>query len=288
MSKQLAIAKGKWLTEKLWRNELRRRQAFLLLSKTCPSCSEDDLSGRTEPDPRYSLPTPLPLALALLERDIQTYSQMSSPALKISIDPAHTFPEDAIVEPAILCAAVRFGAEYTLQRNKRQAILHITYQSSPGQFIQINTNTKAGDLWFVLEPGSAAEVTKLNLVRALNHFIARGGVFEAVETTRGNMSLRVWTKQAPKENEKIWREVDQTLGERAQRISYADHSDGASAVWMTDNTVYKAQIFGKSSDKALALAEEYQILQRLRGSKEFLRWSTIRSRRATRYSPITG
>ena len=218
-------------------------------------------------DPRYNLPMPLPLSLRFMEQNIKTNIEEDKQLIGISIDSIQTFPEDMVIEPSVLCSAVTFAAEYALYRSRsRYPIkLDISYQNSPRPSIQIGTNLAYGDLWFVVNEGSPAQLAKLDLVQTINRFIENGCGFEVAENAHNNMTFSLWVREAPVDDKNTWEAVERALGPNAKRFHHQDRSQGTNRIYVEGDLVHKVQILGKRSRKSLVLAEEFQVLQRLKG-----------------------
>ena len=93
-------------------------------------------------DPRYNSPLPLPAALGLLHREIELRRGARTQSVTIEIKPEDSFPKEFVVEPAVLCAAGAFAAEYGLYHGKRDLVLYLIFQESPSPCIEIQTNMK--------------------------------------------------------------------------------------------------------------------------------------------------
>lgn len=215
-------------------------------------------------DPRYLSPWSLPVALGFLRREIELRREAESWSVTIDIDPIDSFPVAMIVEPAVLCAAGVFVAEYGLARRKGTVALDVVFQESPAPCIEIQTNIAGGDLWFNLDERSPAQKAKNRLVETLNRFVSEGSIFEITRDSNGHSLFRVPVRSGCV-RETTWESVEQVLGQSARLLSLCDLSEGCNRVYENGDWIHKVQLVGLPGPKPLLLAEEYNVLRRLEG-----------------------
>ena len=215
-------------------------------------------------DPRYNLPKRLPIALEILRHKLELRCKGENWAATIHIDPVDSFPAEMVIEPAVLCAAAVFAVEHALHRGRRHINLNITFQKSPIPSIRIRTDVKGRDLSFTLDNQSAARAAKNRLVKALNRLTPRGSVFEVVQDSDGYMAFQISVRNNLT-GKNVWKNVEHTLGPSVQLLSLCNLAEGANRVYVEDNVIHKIQLLGHCNPKLLALAEEYNILRRLKG-----------------------
>jgi 2-polyprenyl-3-methyl-5-hydroxy-6-metoxy-1,4-benzoquinol methylase/predicted Ser/Thr protein kinase len=213
-------------------------------------------------DPRYNFPMPLPVALRFLHREIQLRSKAKTPSVIIENRPKDSFPAEFVIEPAVLCAVGAFIAEYGLYHGMKDLALHISFQESPMPCVEIRTNMKGGDLWFILDDQSSAQKAKNRLVETLNRFASKGSTFESTQDSHGCLLFRV-SVQPDCATDATWGNVERTLGRDTRLLAHCDWSEGSNRVYENSNLIHKIQLVGRPSLKALTLAEEYNILRRL-------------------------
>ena len=215
-------------------------------------------------DPRYSSPMPLPVALEFLHREIELRREAKTRSITIKMKPEDSFPKEFVVEPAVLCSAGAFIAEYGLYHGKTDLVLYITFQESPIPCIEIRTNMKAGDLWFVLDDQSPAQEAKSRLVEALNRYTSKGTIFASTQDSHGCLLFQVSVRLGSAA-ESTWENVEQTLGHDTHLLAQCDWSEGSNRIYGNSDLIHKVQLIGQYSPKPLILAEEYNVLRRLEG-----------------------
>jgi 2-polyprenyl-3-methyl-5-hydroxy-6-metoxy-1,4-benzoquinol methylase/predicted Ser/Thr protein kinase len=215
-------------------------------------------------DPRYNSPTPLPVALRFLHREIELRRRAKTPSVRIEMKPEDSFPKEFVVEPAVLCAVGAFIAEYGLYHGKRNLVLHLSFQESPMPCIEIQTNMKGGDYWFILDDQSSAQKAKNRLVETLNRFASKGSTFESTQDSHGRLLFRVSVRPDCATDE-TWENVERTFGRDTRLLAHCDWSEGSNRVYGNSDLIHKIQLVGNRSPKPLTLAEEYNVLRRLEG-----------------------
>jgi len=215
-------------------------------------------------DPRYNFPMPLPVALTFLHREIELRCKAKTQSVTIKMKPKASFPPKFVVEPALLCAAGAFIAEYGLYHGNANLALYIIFQESPIPCIEIQTNIKVRDLWFVLDEQSPAQKAKNRLVETLNRYASKGTIFASAQDSHGCLLFQV-SVQLDSATNAIWENIEQTLGHDTQLLSKCAWSEGSNRVYGNSDVIHKIQLIGRDNSKPLILAEEYNILRRLEG-----------------------
>ncbi len=215
-------------------------------------------------DPRYNLPMPLPLAVEFLRREMKVRLDTGTWSGTMQIDEPDSFPSDLVVEPAVLHAAGIFAAEYVQYHKQGDIAVQVRYEASPSPCVEIGTNTRGGDLWFVVAKSSAAQGAKSLLVDTLNRFASRGVVYESGQDTDGNLVFRIFARSDDAADTN-WEDVERWLGAGVQLLATCKLSEGANRVYASGNRILKVQLINRVSPKPLTLAEEHNILQRLEG-----------------------
>ncbi len=215
-------------------------------------------------DPRYNFPMPLPVALEFLHREIELRRKDKTRSVAIKMKPEDSFPKEFVVEPAVLCAAGAFIAEYGFYHGMTDLVLSIIFQESPLPCIEIQTNMKSGDLWFVLDDRSPAQKAKNRLVETLNRYTSKGTIFASTQDSHGRLLFRV-SVRCDSATEARWEDIEQTLGHDTQLLAQCNWSEGSNRVYENGDLIYKIQLIGRGNSKPLILAEEYNVLRRLEG-----------------------
>lgn len=213
-------------------------------------------------DPRYNLPMPLPIGVEFLRRGLALRSAVESWSATITIDSVDSFPREMVIEPAVLYATGVFVAEYGLYHKKRGVTLNIVFQKLPIFCIEIQTNIRGGDLSFVLDSKSSAQIAKNHLVETLSRFASKGSILENTQDSQGYLVFRI-SVRADHAEDAAWENVEEILGHHTRLLASCDLSEGANRIYTDGDSIQKIQLFGRSSPKPLILAEEYNILRRL-------------------------
>ena len=215
-------------------------------------------------DPRYDLPMPLPIAVDFLRQEIETRRDAGTWSGTMQVEKLDSFPSHLVVEPAVLHAAGVFAAEYVQYHRQGAIALQIRYGESPKPCIEIGTNSKGGDLWFVVAESSAAHAAKNMLVDILNRFASRGVLFDSGQDADGNLVFRVYVRldDSTKAN---WEDIERRLGPQTKLLATCAMSEGSNRVYASGDRIHKVQLIDRVSPKPLTLAEEGNILKRLAG-----------------------
>lgn len=216
-------------------------------------------------DPRYRRPMPLPIGVEFLRREIEALSEARLYRVSIQVDKLDSFPTNLLVEPAVLHAAGVFVAEYGQHRQQDDIALHVGFHDSPS-CVQIETNIKGGDLWFVVPPDSRVQGAKALLVSTLNEFASEEALFESTQDSTGNLLLRVFVRSHAG-TEASWENVERALRGHARLLASCTLSEGSNRVYYSEDRIYKVQLLDRASPKPLTLAEEFSILRRLEGTE---------------------
>jgi len=215
-------------------------------------------------DPRFDLPMPLPTAIEFLRREIETRCDAGTWSGTIQVEKLGSFPSNLVVEPAVLHAAGVFAADYAEYHSQGAIALQIRYGESPKPCIEIGTNSKGGDLWFVVAESSAAYGAKNLLVDTLNRLASRGVLFDSGQDADGNLVFRVYVRldDSTKAN---WEDIQRRLGEETKLLATSAVSEGSNRVYASGDRIHKVQLIQRVSPKPLTLAEECNVLKRLEG-----------------------
>jgi len=215
-------------------------------------------------DPRYDLPMPLRTAIEFLRQEIETRCDAGTWAGTMQIEKLDSFPSHLVVEPAVLHAAGVFAAEYAQYHSQGDIALRIRYGESPKPCIEIRTNSRGGDLWFVVAESSAAHSAKNILVATLNKFASRGVLFDSGQDAAGNLVFRVYVRlgDSTKAN---WEDIERRLGDEMKLLAISPMSEGSNRVYASGDRIHKVQLIQRVSPKPLTLAEERNVLKRLEG-----------------------
>lgn len=215
-------------------------------------------------DPRYDLPMPLPAAIELLRQEIESRRDAGTWSGTMQVEKLDSFPAHLVVEPAVLHAAGVFAAEYAQYHSQGDIALRIRYAESPERCIEIGTNSKGGDLWFIVAESSAAHGAKSALVDTLNRFASRGVLFDSGQDADGNLVFRVYVR-IEDSTKADWEDIERRLGEETKLLATCAMSEGSNRVYASGDRIHKVQLIGRVSPKPLTLAEECNILKRLEG-----------------------
>lgn len=215
-------------------------------------------------DPRYDLPMPLPVAVQFLTRELELRRVTGQWTGTVQVAPAASFPSKWVVEPAALHALAIFAGEYAQYHKGGDVVLTTRFSQSPQPCVEIGTNTRGGDLWFVVDESSRAQGAKDLLVDTLNRLADRGTLYESGEDVNGNLVFRIFARSGDP-SEAPWEDIERRLGHDVQLLSVCTLSEGSNRVYSCDDRIHKVQLIDSASPKPLALAEEYNILRRLAG-----------------------
>jgi predicted Ser/Thr protein kinase len=215
-------------------------------------------------DPRYNFPVPLSVALEFLRQEVGMRNQSNSWSVKLEIESKTSFPAGFVIEPAIVRAVGAFIVEYGLYHGIKNLALNIIFQKSPIPCIELQTNIKRRELWFVLDDQSPAQNAKNHLVEILNHYTAKGTIFTSTQDSQGCLLFQVSVRCVP-DTETTWKNVEQTLGQDTRFLAQGAWSESSHRVYRNNDLIHKVQLIGQHNVKPLILAEEYNILRRLEG-----------------------
>jgi len=215
-------------------------------------------------DPRYELPMPLPTAVEFLRQEIETRRDAGTWWGTTQVEKLDSFPSHLVVEPAVLHAVGVFAAEYAKYHSQGDMALRIRYGDSPKPCIEIGTNSRGGDLWFVVAESSAAHAAKNLLVDTLNRFASRGVLFDSGQDANGNLVFRVYVRLGDSARAN-WEDIERRLGDETKLLATCVMSEGSNRVYASGDRIHKVQLVDRVGPKPLTLAEEYNVLRRLEG-----------------------
>lgn len=237
----------------------RRPSDFRLLSKV-----NGDVPSAFCADPRYSVSMHLPYALDLCLRDVRVEFQRKKWPVNLVIGARTPSFDRTAVEPGTLRAVAVFMFRYGVHRRRRPLEFHINFQETPVPCVLMSVNAAVSDLSFEIDELSDAHEARNALVQELNRIAAKGWTVQISVDSNGWLVFQVPLRQLVSV-EQNWIQIEKTLEKDTVLLSTCPLSEGVNRVYEKSGVIYKVELSGYPSPKALSLAEEYRVLRHLEG-----------------------
>lgn len=211
-------------------------------------------------DPSQNVPQPLARAVAGARADLEQRLAMMGARCSLTI--AEPLPDGVSIEPVLVSRLLGFACDYSIQMAPTTPVLELGVRASEPRKIEVRTALERDERWFKLPPGSAADVSKLQLVDSMNRF-APGRSLDVAQDEAGRLCLRI--EFAPRVEPVPWEKIEPGLPAGASLISECARSRGVNRVYQAGQRMLKICRIVRDSPKPLSLEAEYHVLRRLAG-----------------------